>query len=448
MRVAVGPAVPGEVLEHGEDARLVLALGVGGGVAGDGVGVAGERPVADRGVVRLVADVDVRREVHRDPARREHPAAVAGDLLHLGRADRGGEGAGAGQVAVEPVDALDAAALVVDGHGERQPGRRLHAAQRLAGEQPGGGAADEDAADLHLVDQPRRRRRVGAVDADHEPLGQLLAGAQRRDDGSAVGQPVVAEREAVDLAGGDQRRLRGRRGARAPGRDDEQGEADDDGQPQHQREHRTTPEPQAAGPGDADARRPGVRATGSRAGAGGDEGGQPAPDAHPRRAEADARPMRESARAAVEARSVPRSARAGRFRSGAAREGDRAAARRPVPRTERTRVARVDAGRIRSGPAREGDRVPARRPVPRTERTRVARVGSIRSGITREGDRVPVGQAAQRDDGEATDGHRPVSAGTRVPGGRRARRAAGRGGARWWAARRPGRAPTRRARWG
>ena len=219
----------------------------------------------------------------------------------------------------------------------------------------------------------------------------------------------------------------------------EQGEADDDGQPQHQREHRTTPEPQAAGPGDADARRPGVRATGSRAGAGGDEGGQPAPDAHPRRAEADARPMREPARAAVEARSVPRSARAGRFRSGVAREGDRAAARRPVPRTERTRVARsVDplrlpreddraparrpvprtertrvarVGSIRSGITREGDRVPARRPVPRTERTRVARVGSIRSGITREGDRVAVGQAAQRDDGEATDGHRPVSAG-------------------------------------
>ena len=79
--------------------------------------------------VGLVADVDVRSEVHGDPARGERLAAVAGDLLHVGGADRRGEGAGAGQVAVEGVDALNAAALVVDGHGERQPGRRLHAAQ-------------------------------------------------------------------------------------------------------------------------------------------------------------------------------------------------------------------------------------------------------------------------------------------------------------------------------
>ena len=249
---------------------------------------------------------------------------------------------------------------------------------------------------------------------------------------------------------------------------DEQGEPEDDGQPQHQREHRATPEPQAAGAGDADGRRPGVRASGSRSWPRGDEGGQAATDARPRRAEADAR-------------SMPRSARPGRIRSGPAREGDRSAACRPVPGTERTRLARADAGRIRSRVAREGERAAARRPVPRTERTRVAHVdaGRIRSGPAREGDRAapaapcrgpthprragrsdplrgrPPRRAGSGGPGDAAgrrEGSRWTPPGgrrwTRAPVGRRARRAAGRGGARWSAARRPGRAPTRRARWG
>ena len=96
------------------------------------------------------------------------------------------------RLAVEGVDALHPPAFVVDRHRHRQPGDRLHAAQGLVAQEPGGVPGEEDAADLGGPDQHRGLDRVARVHPDHQPLREPGARGQRGNHSGASGQPHLA----------------------------------------------------------------------------------------------------------------------------------------------------------------------------------------------------------------------------------------------------------------
>ena len=92
MRVDVGVAVPGKVLQRRDHAAGLQAADVGAAEAADRRGILAVRPRVDHRIARVVVDVDDRREVDLDADRarldRGDPAGLVGELLVAGGAER------------------------------------------------------------------------------------------------------------------------------------------------------------------------------------------------------------------------------------------------------------------------------------------------------------------------------------------------------------------------
>ena len=146
------PPVAREVLVDGQDAGPAQAGRERMGVPGRSCGITAERPVADDAAVRLGGDVEHRREVDGDAVPEELVAPLLGLPLDLVDRCGGGQAAGRREVAHERVDALDPAALVVDGHERSDAVEAPVLREGARGDQPGRGATDEDATDVLVAD--------------------------------------------------------------------------------------------------------------------------------------------------------------------------------------------------------------------------------------------------------------------------------------------------------
>ena len=220
MRVDPGVAVAGEVLGGCDRAVVLDAPHEGGAQHGDLVRILADCPHVDDGILRVVVDVEDRREGHvdadRPPLQRGHAAHLVGHPRVPGGAERHerGEAGRAAEPDVggrvqHPVEAEARAGLQVGADKQGQLRERLEPVE-LRGDLDGRAHRDDDAADLVLLDQRPRappgsrpaRREVADQDGHHQ-LGDLLLeaeGFQRLFRPAAAIVPGVAG--GVEAVGG------------------------------------------------------------------------------------------------------------------------------------------------------------------------------------------------------------------------------------------------------